>query len=912
MVACAPDRKMARNLPRSGLVAALVAGVALVVTPSARTLPDGAGRWVAILPPGWWLVAAPVAAIAVAFAWARFATSMPRLARWPAAAWSALALTLLPWLSPPLPAAVLLWTGPLAWLVWIGAVVAGGAACTIAIPWRPSWLADRRWGGLAAGAAALVLFTGSFAAVHRILPGGDEPHYLVIAESLRRDRDLAIDDNHTRGDYLAFFGGELTPDYLRRGVDRRIYSIHAPGLPALLLPAYALFGYPGAVAAMLLLSACGALVLWRLVLDLTADAGAAWFAWAATAGAAPILFHTFTIFPDGVAGLAALLAVRALVGAAGRGLTVREALLAGAALALLPWLHTRAVLIAGVFGPAILAAAWWRGAGWRTLAALVSAPAVSLAGWFGYFVAIYGIANPSAPYGGYTQTATAHIPAGVAGLLFDAQFGLLCVAPVFALAVVGVTNLVGRSPGVSPGNARATPREALETGRVVGGAMLAAFVATLVAAACYRMWWGGASAPARFLVPMLWPLGVAIGVAWSRATGLATRALAIAALVVTLAVSAVLVGADGGRLAYGSRDAVPGWTRWASPVVDLARAVPGVHRTTPGRATAVAAVWLGAAALAWLVIVAIERRGGAGARAQAAALSGLVIGVAATGAAGVAWRVDGATDPRLPGGAEAWALRRWQAMPGATLVAAGAGTPRRTRADGVQAHVVLTARPVGSGRQARLELPAVPPGRYWLTHVSPLPAAFALRVGRSGLDWRRLEPSPAPAPLELSIPVAIPPSTAWPLDASATATLGLPRTLTLEPIAPQPSTAADAVARQVVRYGARDVFFLDEWSYPEPPGFWVRPGGSRVVVGEGSGALVLALRNAGVDNTVTLSTPGWSQTLTLAPGEEQRIEIPGAAGATALTIDAARGFRPFDGDAKNRDFRRLGVFVFLP
>ena len=168
------------------------------------------------------------------------------------------------------------------------------------------WTADRRRGGWLAGTIALVLFAAAYASVRPILPGGDEPHYLVIAESLRRDGDLAIDDNHERGDYLAFFRGGLAPDFLRRGVDRRVYSIHAPGLPVLLLPAYAAFGYAGAVAVLLIVSAWGAALLWRLVLDVTADAGAAWFAWAAAVLASPILFHTFTVFPDGVAGIAAL------------------------------------------------------------------------------------------------------------------------------------------------------------------------------------------------------------------------------------------------------------------------------------------------------------------------------------------------------------------------------------------------------------------------------------------------------------------------------------------------------------------------------------------------------------------------------------------------------------------------------
>ncbi len=180
------------------------------------------------------------------------------------------------------------------------------------------WLADRRRGGWLAGTAALVIFAAAYASVRTILPGGDEPHYLVIAESLRRDGDLAIDDNHERGDYVGFFRGELTPDYLRRGVDRRIYSIHAPGLPALLLPAYAAFGYAGAIAAILVVSAWGTAVLWRLVHDVTGDAAAAWFAWASATLASPILFHAFTVFPDGVAGVAALVGLRGLVRIAGR------------------------------------------------------------------------------------------------------------------------------------------------------------------------------------------------------------------------------------------------------------------------------------------------------------------------------------------------------------------------------------------------------------------------------------------------------------------------------------------------------------------------------------------------------------------------------------------------------------------
>ena len=81
-----------------------------------------------------------------------------------------------------------------------------------------------------------------------LFPAGDEPHYLVIAQSLWRDGDLKIENNHTRRDYSEYFAPDLEPHYLTRGADGEIYSIHPIGMPVLIAPVYAAGGYRGVVA----------------------------------------------------------------------------------------------------------------------------------------------------------------------------------------------------------------------------------------------------------------------------------------------------------------------------------------------------------------------------------------------------------------------------------------------------------------------------------------------------------------------------------------------------------------------------------------------------------------------------------------------------------------------------------------
>lgn len=75
----------------------------------------------------------------------------------------------------------------------------------------------------------------------------------------------------------------------------------------------------------------------------------------------------------------------------------------------------------------------------------------------------------------------------------------------------------------------------------------------------------------------------------------------------------------------------------------------------------------------------------------------------------------------------------------------------------------------------------------------------------------------------------------------------------------------------------------------------------------------IVLRNAPVENTITVDTGGRREEIVLKPGEERRIEVPIEAGrgAALLRIRASTGFRPSAADPNSRDSRLLGVFVMV-
>lgn len=389
--------------------------------------------------------------------------------------------------------------------------------------------------------------------VPQIDASGDEPHYLLMAQSLWREHDLDLRDNYAREDWREFRGGPTAPHYAAPRKDGRPFPGHSPGLPFLLAPVYALGQRLG--CAMLLgamVAGVGALAFWIAAAE-GLPVSSAVLAGLLASGP-PLAAYALHIYTEAATTLA-LFAAYALLR---YGKAVSGAAGAAALACVLPFLHPRMAL--GSLAIALAAFAY------RERVSLRGFAGVALLGLIAYglfWMSIFGVPTALGVYGGAPDDTILNPLPALIGLLLDRAYGILPYAPAF-LALF-----------LLKGPARTSEKDGRNR-RIEIGFM----AAVLLPALFWRMWWGGQSPPARLIAPMVPFLALALARLFSSLARFARGAI-VAGVLWSWALF-LFAALQPGRLLFINRRARP--TRvWDAlwPGGPLDRLLPDLARPEP-------------------------------------------------------------------------------------------------------------------------------------------------------------------------------------------------------------------------------------------------------------------------------------------------------------------------------------------
>jgi len=338
------------------------------------------------------------------------------------------------------------------------------------------------WGVVGWLAPLVLAFVAYLAVYDAMNPGttGDEPHYLLVAESIAFDGDVDLRNDYASRERTLRVVNVFPLDY---NVQAAVYKesgelrpLHGVGLPALLAPAVGLGGLTGARVVMVLIAALLAHQLYLLLADLGLRRRYRIAAWISVAFCMPVLPFTSQVYPELPGALIVILVLRIIL----RRPSSPWALAAGsAATAALFWLHVRYfpisfALLAGLaYAATSERTAETSGPGrrglreraqvvwtdlkrhvvaaksrWRTTTLPVLVPyAVVLAFFLAAFQYWYGSFDPRTPYYAYSTTTL-----GGGGLqavydytlhdLFNPLVGWIPFAPVHWLGLAALGCLV--------------------------------------------------------------------------------------------------------------------------------------------------------------------------------------------------------------------------------------------------------------------------------------------------------------------------------------------------------------------------------------------------------------------------------------------------------------------------------------
>lgn len=348
------------------------------------------------------------------------------------------------------------------------------------------------------------------ALVHRYtrIPDGDEPHYLVINEALKRYGSIHVRPVYDSWAFTAFHPGPLMPHVA--APPNETLPWHGIGGPLLWHVPYLLGGRTGVLLFMVAVSLLTVANVFWLVRGLGLEQRYALLTGVGIGLGSTVLTYTAKAFVEPLAALVVVYGFRVLSKAEMR---TRDLLLVSAALGTLPWVHSRFLPLEV---PLVLLLAWRirRRNQWL---AFLGPLAILTAALFVYLRVVWHSFNPSINQAGDTSLLFGANPVtNLVVVLLDQEHGVLFSYPIFLFVL----------PGVILAAADGYRRILLQLLVIIGP-----YCAILLTS---PGWWGGWSPPARLWAAVLPAFAFPIGYAVQRARHTLVTAAAVGCALVSV------------------------------------------------------------------------------------------------------------------------------------------------------------------------------------------------------------------------------------------------------------------------------------------------------------------------------------------------------------------------------------------